>query len=133
MFGNVYIFISLVISICCGNIDLNVGAFRSLNTNISKCNGYLLIPIKLSSISSLQIHVISTKIRDGHTPVMSEKCWNASKYIFSTTMSYTLHVIQFKMTKRLEICMHDTFILILESDVYINVLALIVVHNPIGP
>ncbi len=51
MVGNVYIFVSLVTSISHGNIDQNACAFRSLNANISKCNYYFLIPIKLCSNS----------------------------------------------------------------------------------
>ncbi len=80
--GNVYIFISLVTSISNVNIDLNVCAFRSLNTNISKCNCYVLILIKLNSNSSLQIFDTSTRFRDGHTSVMSEIFLNASKCTF---------------------------------------------------
>ncbi len=95
MFGDVYIFLTLVMSISHGNIDINACAFISLNANISKCNYYFLIPIKLYSNSSLQIHVISTRVRDGHASVMSEFFLNASKSIFSTTKSYPLHVIQF--------------------------------------
>ncbi len=74
MFGNVYIFISLVTSISHVNIDLNVCAFRSLNTNLFKCNCYVLILIELNSNSSLQILNTSTRFTDGHTSVMSELC-----------------------------------------------------------
>ncbi len=95
MFTNVYIFVSLVSSISHVNIDLNACAFRSLDANISKCNYYFLIPIKLCSNSSKQIHVIFTRVRDGHASVMSEFFLNASKYIFLTIESYPLHVIQF--------------------------------------
>ncbi len=52
IFGNVYIFISLVTSVSHGNIDLNTCAFSSLYANISKCNCSVLIPIKLCSNSS---------------------------------------------------------------------------------
>ncbi len=52
MFGNVYIFISLVTSISHGNIDLNTFAFINLYANVYKCNCSVLIPIKLYSNSS---------------------------------------------------------------------------------
>ncbi len=52
IFGNVYIFISLVTSVSHGNIDINTCAFSSLYANVSKCNCYVLIPIKLYSNSN---------------------------------------------------------------------------------
>ncbi len=46
MFGNVYIFVSLVSSISHGNIYLNTCAFRSLDANIPKYDIWVLIPIE---------------------------------------------------------------------------------------
>ena len=45
MFGNVYIFISLVTSISHGYIDINRHAFDSLNASISKWNCFVLLQL----------------------------------------------------------------------------------------